>query len=74
MFDLLRVQDVNAFKLLREIFRIGKNIYVSLYLYKANDIYTNIAEKDFFDIMMRNVKELTALQMEKKDENAIVTT
>ena len=28
LFDLLRAQDVNAFKLLREIFRIGKNLFV----------------------------------------------
>ncbi len=39
---------------------------------QANDIYTNIADKDFFDIMMRNVKELNVLQMEKKDENSSV--
>lgn len=33
LFDLLRIQDVNAFKLLREIFRIGKTIYVTLSQY-----------------------------------------
>jgi hypothetical protein len=39
LFDLLRVQDVNAFKLLREVFRIGKAIYVHHFSYRLT-MYT----------------------------------
>lgn len=48
--------------MLREIFRIGKNVYVKNLIIQAEDLYLQIAERDFFDVMMKNMKELKDIQ------------
>lgn len=48
-----------AYKLLREIFRIGKNI-------SAENFYLHLAERDYFDIMIRNMKDLQQQQQQQQ--------
>jgi hypothetical protein len=48
LYDLLRIQDVGSFKLLRELFRIARIHYVPLRLSKMPEIYQQIADKDTF--------------------------